>query len=306
MFGRVFFNHLFHCINLLGVQLGFFKKIKTIFTDIKIQHTVFALPFAVMSAFLAAEGVPELGTLAWILMAMFGARNGAMAFNRIADSKLDRLNPRTKGRALPAGNATAKQYWFFLIVSSVVFLFSAFMLNSLAFILSPVALGIVFGYSFAKRFTSLSHLWLGVAISIAPVGAWVAVREEISIESLILGAAVVFWLVGFDIIYSCMDIDSDRRNNLHSIPQKLGVETALKLAFVSHCVMIFFLLALLFIPGLGGFYLFGVILTSGLLFYEHSLVRADDLSHVNVAFFNVNGAISILLMVFVILDCTWY
>ena len=286
--------------------MGFFEKINTIFTDIKIQHTVFALPFAVMSAFLAAEGAPELGTLVWILIAMFGARNGAMAFNRIADSKLDRLNPRTKGRALPAGNATAKQYWFFLIVSSVVFLLSAFMLNSLAFILSPIALGIVFGYSFAKRFTSLSHLWLGVAISIAPVGAWVAVREEISIESLILGAAVVFWLVGFDIIYSCMDVDSDRSNNLHSIPQKLGIETALKLAFVSHCAMIFFLLLLLFIPGLGGFYLLGVIIASGLLFYEHSIVRADDLSNVNVAFFNVNGIISILLMVFVILDCTWY
>ena len=301
-----FLNHLFLCINLPGVQLGFFEKIKTIFTDIKVQHTVFALPFAVMSAFLAAEGVPELGTLAWILMAMVGARNGAMAFNRIADSKLDRLNPRTKGRALPAGNATVREYWFFLIVSSSVFLFSAFMLNSLAFVLSPIALGIIFGYSLAKRFTSLSHLWLGIAISIAPVGAWVAVREEISMESLILGAAVVFWLVGFDIIYSCMDVDFDKNNNLHSIPQKLGVENALKLAFASHCVMILFLLLLLFIPGLGGLYLFGVLLTSGLLLYEHSLVKADDLSNVNVAFFNVNGVISVLLLVFVVLDCTWY
>ena len=293
-------------MNLSGDQLDFLKNIKIIFTDIKIAHTVFALPFAVMSAFLAAEGMPGLGKLIWILIAMFGARNGAMAFNRIVDSKLDRLNPRTKDRALPARKSTAKQYWIFLILSSFVFLFSAYMLNSLAFALSPVALVIVFGYSFAKRFTSLSHLWLGVAISIAPVGAWVAVREEISIESLVLGTAVVFWLVGFDIIYSCMDVDSDRSNNLHSIPQKFGVRTALRLAFSSHCMMILFLILLLFIPALGWVYFFGVILTAGLLFYEHSLVREDDLSLVNVAFFNINGIISVLLMLFVIVDCTWY
>jgi len=298
------FTYVF--VNLSGDQLDFFKNIKIIFTDIKIAHTVFALPFAVMSAFLAAEGMPGLGKLIWILIAMFGARNGAMAFNRIVDSKLDRLNPRTKDRALPARKSTAKQYWVFLILSSFVFLFSAYMLNSLAFALSPVALGIIFGYSFAKRFTSLSHLWLGVAISIAPVGAWVAVREEISIESLVLGTAVVFWLVGFDIIYSCMDVDSDRSNNLHSIPQKFGVRTALRLAFSSHCMMILFLILLLFIPALGWVYFFGVILTAGLLFYEHSLVREDDLSLVNVAFFNINGIISVLLMFFVIVDCTWY
>ena len=293
-------------MNLSGDRLDFLKNIKIIFTDIKIAHTVFALPFAVMSAFLAAEGMPGFGKLIWILIAMFGARNGAMAFNRIVDSKLDRLNPRTKDRALPARKSTAKQYWVFLILSSFVFLFSAYMLNSLAFALSPVALVIVFGYSFAKRFTSLSHLWLGVAISIAPVGAWVAVREEISIESLVLGAAVVFWLVGFDIIYSCMDVDSDRSNNLHSIPQKFGVRIALRLAFSSHCMMILFLTLLLFIPALGWVYFFGVILTAGLLFYEHSLVREDDLSLVNVAFFNINGIISVLLMLFVIVDCTWY
>jgi len=298
------FTYVF--VNLSGDQLDFFKNIKIIFTDIKIAHTVFALPFAVMSAFLAAEGMPGLGKLIWILIAMFSARNGAMAFNRIVDSKLDRLNPRTKDRALPARKSTAKQYWVFLILFSFVFLFSAYMLNSLAFALSPVALGIIFGYSFAKRFTSLSHLWLGVAISIAPVGAWVAVREEISIESLVLGTAVVFWLVGFDIIYSCMDVDSDRSNNLHSIPQKFGIRTALRLAFSSHCMMILFLIFLLFIPALGWVYFFGVILTAGLLFYEHSLVRENDLSLVNVAFFNINGIISVLLMFFVIVDCTWY
>ena len=293
-------------MNLSGDQLDFLKNIKIILTDIKITHTVFALPFAVMSAFLASEGMPDFGILMWILIAMFSARNSAMAFNRITDAKIDGLNPRTKDRALPARKSTAKQYWVFLILSSFVFLLSAYMLNSLAFALSPVALVIVFGYSFAKRFTSLSHLWLGVAISIAPVGAWVAVREEISIESLVLGAAVVFWLVGFDIIYSCMDVDSDRSNNLHSIPQKFGVRTALRLAFGSHCMMILFLILLLFIPALGWVYFLGVILTAGLLFYKHSLVREDDLSLVNVAFFNINGIISVLLMFFVIVDCTWY
>jgi 4-hydroxybenzoate polyprenyltransferase len=286
--------------------LVFLKNLKIIFTDIKIQHTVFALPFAVMSAFLASKGMPDLDKLLWILIAMFGARNAAMAFNRIADSKFDKLNPRTMDRALPTGISTVTQYYLFLILSTTIFLVSAYMLNFLAFALSPLALGIIFGYSFAKRFTSLSHLWLGVAISIAPVGAWVAVKEEISIESIVLGAAVVFWLGGFDIIYSCMDVNVDRDNNLHSIPQKFGVETALKFAFASHCLMIFFLVFLLYISTLGWFYFFGVVLTAGLLLYEHSLVKENDLSLINVAFFNVNGVISVLLMLFVIIDSTWY
>ena len=287
-----------------GLLFIFSRNIKIIFSDIKIHHTVFALPFAVMSAFLASEGSPRWSILMWIFFAMFGARNAAMGFNRIVDSKIDKLNPRTKDRALPAGKLSVKSYWFFLFVSSALFVFSAFQLNQLAFMLSPVALIIVFGYSFAKRFTSLSHLWLGFAISIAPIGAWVAVREEISIESLVLGAAVVFWLVGFDIIYSCMDIDFDRKNNLYSIPQKFGITTALRFSFYSHCIMVCFLLALLYLSVLGVVYLFGVIVVGGLLLYEHSLVGPGDLSNVNKAFFNINGLISVLLMVFVIVDCT--
>ena len=285
--------------------MGFLEKFKVIFSDIKIQHTVFALPFAVMSAFLAAEGLPEWRILLWILIAMFCARNGAMSFNRIVDSKLDKLNPRTSERALPSGKVKVGTYWIFLAVFSIMFIFAAFMLNQLAFILSPVALVIVFGYSFSKRFTSLSHLWLGIAIANAPVGAWVAVREEISLESMVRGAAVVFWLVGFDIIYSCMDMESDRQNSLHSIPQKYGISGALRLAFIAHCIMLVFLVALLYLPILGWLYLTGVFLVAGLLFYEHLLVRPNDLSHVNIAFFNVNGAISILLMALVIVDCIW-
>ncbi|MGY8761356.1 MAG: UbiA-like polyprenyltransferase, partial [Nitrospinaceae bacterium] len=271
-----------------------------IFSDIKIQHTVFALPFAVMSAFLAAGGMPKVEQLIWIVVCMVGARSAAMAFNRIVDARFDAKNPRTRERALPSGQVGIRSYWAFLIASSILFIFSAWMLNQLAFCLSPVALVIVFFYSLTKRFTAFSHFWLGLAISIAPIGAWVAIREEISFISLLLGAAVVFWLVGFDILYSCMDVDVDRVNRLHSIPQRFGVAMALKMAWASHAVMVVFLLILLeFTVLLGPIYLAGVVLVAGLLIYEHSLVKKDDLSNVNMAFFNVNGIISIGLMVFV-------
>jgi 4-hydroxybenzoate polyprenyltransferase len=277
-----------------------------IFSDIKIQHTVFALPFAVMSAFLAAGGMPKVEQLIWIVVCMVGARSAAMAFNRIVDARFDAKNPRTRERALPSGQVGIGIYLAFLIASSILFIFSAWMLNQLAFCLSPVALVIVFFYSLTKRFTAFSHFWLGLAISIAPIGAWVAIREEISFISLLLGAAVVFWLVGFDILYSCMDVDVDRVNRLHSIPQRFGVAMALKMAWASHAVMVVFLLILLeFTVLLGPIYLAGVVLVAGLLIYEHSLVKKDDLSNVNMAFFNVNGIISIGLMVFVVVDCIW-
>ena len=281
-------------------------KLAIIFSDIKIQHTVFALPFAVMSAFLAAGGMPEIEKLLWIIVCMLGARSAAMAFNRIIDARFDKENPRTRDRALPSGKINVGNYAVFLVASSALFIFSAWMLNSLAFYLSPVALAIVFFYSLTKRFTAFSHFWLGLAISIAPVGAWVAIREEISFTSLLLGAAVVFWLIGFDILYSCMDIEADRINRLHSIPQRFGIETALKMALASHAVMVVFLLVLLEPTVLLGWvYLAGVALVAGLLAYEHSLIKKDDLSKVNMAFFNVNGIISIGLMAFVIVDCVW-
>ena len=281
-------------------------KLAIIFSDIKIQHTVFALPFAVMSAFLAAGGMPEIKKLLWIIVCMLGARSAAMAFNRVVDARFDKENPRTRDRALPSGKINVGNYAVFLVASSALFIFSAWMLNSLAFYLSPVALAIVFFYSLTKRFTAFSHFWLGLAISIAPVGAWVAIREEISFTSLLLGAAVVFWLIGFDILYSCMDIEADRINRLHSIPERFGVETALKMALASHAVMVVFLLVLLEPTVLLGWvYLAGVVLVAGLLVYEHSLIKKDDLSKVNMAFFNVNGIISVGLMIFVIVDCVW-
>jgi len=281
------------------------NKLTILFEDIKIQHTVFALPFAVMSAFLAANGFPGWVKLLWIFVAMFGARNSAMAFNRLVDAGIDKKNPRTRDRALASGKIGSSFYILFLLVSSGIFIFASYMLNMLAFKLSPLALAIVFFYSLTKRFTAYSHLYLGFALSVAPVGAWVAVREEISFLSLLLGAAVVFWLAGFDIIYACLDVESDRKNHLHSIPQQFGPKLALKLAMFSHFCMIIFLLALLMSPLLGIVYVCGVVLVAGLLWYEHSLVRESDLSKVNVAFFNVNGIISILLMIFVIVDCLW-
>lgn len=266
---------------------------------------MFALPFAVMSAFLAAGGVPEWEKLFWIVVAMFGARNSAMAFNRIVDARFDELNPRTRNRALPSGKIGNFSYIIFLAGSASLLVFSSYMLNPLAFMLSPLALLIVFFYSYTKRFTAYSHFFLGFALAVAPVGAWVAVREEISLVSLALGAAVVFWLTGFDIIYACQDAESDQKNHLHSVPQKFGIQRALKFAGTSHIVMIFFLLALLMTPLLGTLYFVGVILVAGLLWYEHSLITSDDLSKVNVAFFNVNGVISVLLMSVVIVDCVW-
>ena len=282
------------------------NKLSSIFADIKFQHTIFALPFAVMSAFIAAGGMPEAIKLIWIVVGMAGARSAAMAFNRIVDARFDMENPRTHERALPSGRVDAKRYWLFLVVSSTLFIFAAGMLNNLALFLSPVALVIVFFYSLTKRFTAYSHFWLGVAISIAPVGAWVAIREEISFVSLLLGAAVVFWLVGFDILYSCMDVEFDRKNKLNSIPQKFGVETALCIASISHGLMIVLLFALLQpVNELGVLYGAGVFIVAGLLVYEHSLVCPDDLSKINIAFFNVNGVISMGLMVFVVADCVW-
>lgn len=277
-------------------------KLKVILEDIKIQHTVFALPFALMSAFISSNGVPPSDKLLWILLAMVGARSSAMSFNRIADVDYDRENPRTKERALPKGRIRKSNYIIFLLLSTILFLFSCMMLNRLALILSPIALIIVFFYSYAKRFTIFSHFFLGLSLSLAPIGAWVAIREEISIVSIVLGLAVIFWLAGLDIIYSCQDVDFDKRHGLFSFPARLGIERALRLSALFHFIMILLLFSLIFFENLGMFFLIGVLLIAGLLLYEHSIVRPDDLSRVNVAFFNVNGIISIGLMFMTIVD----
>ena len=278
------------------------KAYAAILNDIKIQHTVFAMPFAVMSAFIASSGMPPLGVLGLIVVAMVFARSAAMAFNRLVDAQFDEKNPRTKRRAIPAGMASRGHYIFFIVASSAAFILVCSQINRLSLILSPLALLIVFFYSYTKRFTAYSHFFLGLALSLAPLGAWIAVKEEISAASLVLGGAVVFWLAGLDAIYSLQDVEFDRAHGLNSIPQKFGVRGALILSAMFHSVMVALLFTLLFISPLSWIYGVGAFLTAGLLLYEHSLVRPDDLSKVNIAFFNVNGVISVGLMAFTIAD----
>jgi len=278
------------------------KTLAAICEDIKIQHTVFAMPFAIMSAFMAADGTPTLRVLGLITLAMVFARSAAMAFNRIADAKFDVKNPRTMGRAIPIKLVSQKDYIIFLVVCSLGFIVVCGAINNLAFILAPLALAIVFFYSYTKRFTHHSHFFLGMALALAPLGAWVAVKEELTYQPLILGLAVIFWLAGLDIIYSCQDFDFDRQTDLKSIPKTFGIKNALTLAAMFHAVMIALLLVLAVVSPLSWVYLTGVAFTALMLLYEHSLVKPDDLTKVNVAFFNVNGVISVGLMFFTIAD----
>ena len=279
-----------------------FGKIATILEMIKFPHTVFALPFAVMSAFLAAGGMPSFRTLFWILMCMVGARSAAMSFNRIIDARIDADNPRTAERAIPAGKLAISETGIFMAIMAGLFVFSAYMLNRLAFMLSPVALAVIFGYSYTKRFTDYSHFVLGLALAIAPIGAWIAVKEELHPVALLLGLAVLLWTAGFDIIYACQDIDFDQRAGLHSLPKRLGPMGALVVSAILHAIMIGVLVAILYAAQLGNVFLVGIVFVAALLNYEHSLVKPDDFSRVNMAFFNINGAVSIVLMALTIAD----
>lgn len=278
------------------------RQLRIILEMIKFEHTVFALPFALISALLAAGGLPSWRTLSWILVAMVGARSAGMAFNRIADIQYDRLNPRTAGRALPTGLLTLGQVWAFVLASVALFLLAAWQLNPLTLALAPVALAIVGGYSFTKRFTALSHLVLGLALGIAPSGAWIAVRGRLEAPALLLTAAVMLWAGGFDVIYACQDVQFDRETGLHSIPSRVGVRAALLISGAMHALTVLLLLLLPRLVPLGGFYLAGVAFVAALLLYEHRLVKADDLSRVNAAFFTVNGFVSIGLFLFTALD----
>lgn len=269
---------------------------------IKFEHTVFALPFAFTGMILAGGGIPSWRTVFWITVAMVAARSAAMGFNRWADREIDAMNPRTKERALPKGLVTPRQVLVFIAVSSVVFIFAAYNLNTLSFLLSPVALAIVFFYSYTKRFTFLSHIFLGLAISLAPIGAWIAVVGRIDLPALVLGVAVLFWLIGFDILYALQDVDFDRRASLHSIPQRFGVRRSLWIARGSHLLTITALFSLYIMLKLDGFYLMGIIIALALLIYEHSLVKEDDLSRLDVAFFDINGYLSVTVFLFTLID----
>ena len=260
---------------------------------IKLSHSVFALPFALAAAVLAAGGAPSPRQVLWILVAMIGARSAAMGFNRLADHDLDARNPRTAARELPAGLLTRREVWAFVAVSAAALVAAAAMLNPLCLALSPVALLIVFGYSYTKRFTAFSHAFLGLALAVAPVGAWLAVRGAIALPPIVLGLAVLFWVAGFDTIYACQDAAHDRSVGLRSLPARWGVRRALVIARVLHAGAVVLLAAVYVLVPLHPVYLVGVAAVGGLLAYEHSLVRHDDLSRVNAAFFTVNGWISI-------------
>lgn len=265
---------------------------------IKIEHTLFALPFAFLGAVLAANGLPSLHQILWITIAMVGARSTAMAFNRIVDKEYDALNPRTQMRALPAGLLSLGFVWAFTTISAALFLLAAAMLNRLTLILAPVALASVLLYSFTKRWTLLSHLVLGWCLSIAPAGAWIAVRGTLdSPVPLLLSLAVLFWTAGFDVLYACQDRDFDIEAGLYSIPKRFGIERSLFIARVFHAGAFASLLALYWTAELGLVALIGVIATGALLIYQHRLVRADDLSRLNAAFFTTNAFVSVILFV---------
>jgi len=276
-----------------------FQSLRVTLEMIKWEHSIFALPFALCGAMLAAGGFPTAHQLTWIIVAMVAARSAAMAFNRLADAAIDASNPRTRTRALPAGQLTPSFVTTFVVVSSAVFIVAASQLNRLSLWLSPVALAVLLLYSYTKRFTRWSHLVLGFALGIAPAAAWIAVRGSLDLRILLLTAAVTFWVAGFDVLYACQDFDFDRQTGLHSIPRHLGVHRALWVARGFHLIMLALLVALLWSFGLGKFAILGVAIVAALLAYEHSLVSSDDLSRLNAAFFTMNGVISVLFFLFV-------
>ena len=279
------------------------KKLRLTLDMIKFEHSVFALPFALTGALLALResgfDAAQLGwKLAWIVVAMVAARSAAMAFNRLVDQEIDARNPRTKMRHLPAGTLTRGFSWAFVLTASGLFLLAAAELNSLCLKLAHWALDVVFFYSFTKRFTSFSHLVLGFSLGIAPAAAWIAIRGSLDLRILWLTAAVTCWTAGFDIIYACQDYEFDSAEALHSIPRALGIAKALRVAQALHVVMVASLVALVYSLHLGGLALAGVAAVTALLIYEHSLVKPDDFSRVNAAFFTMNGYVSVLFFLF--------
>jgi len=277
---------------------GVIKQIGVILEMIKFPHTVFALPFAFTGAVLAADGMPSLGKILWITLAMVGARSGAMGMNRLLDAEIDARNPRTKTRAIPAGLLTKAQAGLFSLASFALLVFSAYMLNPLCLILSPAAIFVVSFYSLTKRFTWAAHLVLGVSLALAPIGAWAAIRGSIDPPAVVLGGAVLTWVAGFDILYALQDMEFDRREGLHSIPGRLGLTGSL---WVSRLLHILTVAGLLFIAGplgLNFVYIIGVGVAAGMLLYEHMLLRGGDLTKLDAAFFNMNGYISVTVFVF--------
>lgn len=280
-------------------------KVTTLLEMIKFSHTVFAFPFALMGAALAALASgrpPTVAQVLWICLAMVGARTAAMGLNRIIDARIDADNPRTAGRALPAGKLQPGEAWLMVAVAVGLMLFAAAMLNLLCLALAPVALGFFVLYAYCKRFSALAHVVLGICLAAAPIGAWIALRGDVGWPVLVLGLAVLLWVTGFDIFYALQDVDFDRARGLHSVPVRLGVKNAILLAKLLHGGMIALLLALPAGLPLGPWYYAGVAVISAMIAYEHQLVKADDLSRLDAAFFNMNGYISVTIFAFTLID----
>ncbi len=269
------------------------RKISVLLEMIKFKLTIFAMPFAFTGAFLAAGGIPDLKVFFWIILAMVGARTSAMGFNRIIDWKFDAANPRTEKRAIPAGQVNLREAWLMVIVAALLFFFSCYQLNRLNLLLSPLALGLTFFYSLTKRFTSLCHLVLGVALAFAPLGGWVAVRGSLAEFPFVLSLGVLFWVAGFDTIYGCLDVDYDRKAGLYSLPSRLGPRMAFRVAVVFHLLAFLLFTATGVQMGLNYFYFLGLVITAAALFYQHLIVSPTDLSRIHASFFSMNGVISI-------------
>lgn len=278
------------------------RKVRLFLEAIKFEHTIFALPFALMGVLFASPVMPEGRVLGWILVAMVTARTAAMAFNRIADLKYDALNPRTRTRALPAGLLTVQQMTLALVFSALLFVYSAWQLNWLCFVLSPLALFVILGYSYTKRFTPLSHYWLGLSLGIAPTATWIAVRGTLELPPILLTLGVALWVAGFDILYSLQDYEFDRTHGLRSLPETLGKARAITVSRLSHALSVVCFGAFGWVVGAGWAYYLGVLLAGVALTYEQSLVKPDDLSKLNLAFFTMNGYVSIGLFGFSLLD----
>lgn len=277
---------------------GILTKIGIFLEMIKFTHTIFALPFALTGALMAANGLPSVRQIVWIILAMVGARTAAMAMNRLIDADIDARNPRTAVRAIPAGLIGKGLTFIFIVLSTALMLFSAYMLNPLCLKLSPIALFFLLLYSYCKRFTSLAHVVLGICLAAAPIGAWVAIRGTIDAPALVLGSVVLFWVAGFDILYALQDLDFDRDAGLHSIPVLLGVNGSLWAARLFHLIMIVLLFVLLILLNLGAIFLVGILTTILMLAYEHWLLKDGDLTKLDAAFFNMNGYISVAIVFF--------
>ena len=278
------------------------ERIRTYLSFVRFEHAVFALPFALTSAWVCAGGVPPLRALFWIIVAVIAARSAAMGFNRIVDLEFDRLNPRTKNRELPTGKLTLKQAWVFVVVSAATFIFAAYQLNWLAFWLSFPTIVWLFGYSYTKRFTDWSHLWLGSALGIAPVGAWIALKGTIELPPILLMIAVTCWVAGFDIIYATLDEDFDRRIGLHSLVVRYGPKKALWVSRLLHCLFLLALAAFGLASKLGIAFWLAWLFIVGFIAYEHSIAEPGNPQKVNIAFFTVNGIVSVLLFLATALD----